>query len=713
MSASKPNGGSTEALPSVALTRRTRRKKDRDVWFLVSLALHGLALAALIYLTPVRELVQEVLLELRPEPTMSASGLAELAQAMEDLAAEQIGANARELTRVFADMSEIQEGMSGDFGAFEERRRENAARDALNEMESALEQMDSAVQSIQQDAPIEATDRFQALGEQAQERARKKLEMVQFDVRAVSAAHRSAEQTHQEAKSTHDTHGQVKGRVQALERTLAPQRATVEGLRKQLQEMKDSARPSDQTERQAQRLAEQEQRVGQLEEELSAQKSEQAELHNEEAESQRRAIAAQQEAATALREVIAQHQHRTAGSRPSQSDAAVQRTGTARPAVGPPQRPVPEQDLGQPGIDVAWLYEEARTREDTIAESFKEIRAMDLAMVRDMKLEDARHDIELVRPVRPDLDAELLRVAVRTDERFEAHTEELRTALHETMSMVNLAYRMLEMATESVEKMKFGSDVQLAELDRRPEFQLIIRELAMEDVSGRFSDMAAIMQALEEQEGEGDGADARRRPDFEDLTGESGQGPLPRFGQDGFELGDLPLLSPDLPAVGARKISPSGQPGQWMFIDSWWTLGPFPNPNRINIDREFPPDSLIDLDATYVGKDGRTIRWQFVQSEMPEIIPPNAEPYGIWYAYTEFYCDKPRDVLIALGTDDRGVLKINGLPVWISSKRLKGWSIAEVWRRVHFSKGINRMLYRVENGWQHIAFSMVLRLEDQ
>jgi len=344
-------------------------------------------------------------------------------------------------------------------------------------------------------------------------------------------------------------------------------------------------------------------------------------------------------------------------------------------------------------------------------------------MVRDITLEDARSDIDVIRPVRPDLNVELLREAARTDERFEAHKEEARTALRETSSMVNLAHRMLEMATQSVDKMRFGTNVQLAPEEEAPDFRLIIRDLAMEDVSGRFSDLARMMEALEAQEGEGgprrggDGSGGGRgsRLDYEDLTAEeqAGAAALPRFGAEGAdEAGLLPELPPDVPAVGARKIGPDGQPGNWMFIDSWYTVGPFPNPDRINIDREFPPDSLVDLDAIYVGKDGRRIRWQFVQSDGPQIQPPNAEPYGIWYAYTEFYCDRPRDVLIALGTDDRGTLKINGLPIWISSKQLKGWDIDEVWRRVHFNRGTNRILYRVENGWQTMGFSLVLRLEE-
>jgi len=294
---------------------------------------------------------------------------------------------------------------------------------------------------------------------------------------------------------------------------------------------------------------------------------------------------------------------------------------------------------------------------------------------------------------------------------------------------------MLEMATESVDKMKFGTDVQLAaDEEEEPDFRLIIRELAMEEVTGRFSDLAEAMRALEEEGNEGEdggqsrrqrraggadgggGPDGRSRPDYKDLTAEelaAGLAQMPRFGPDGAgEGGLLPDLPRDVPAVGARKLSPGGDPTPWMYLNTWYTVGPFPNPNRVNIDREFPPDSLIDLDAACVGKDGRTIRWQFVQSDGPMVTPPNAEPYGIWYAYTEFHCDRPRDVIIALGSDDRGTLKINGVDVWISSKQLKAWDIDEVWRRVHFNEGVNRVLYRVENGWQSIGFSLILRLEE-
>jgi hypothetical protein len=665
-----------------------------------------LALVALAYLTPVREVVRQIVEPTRPEETMSARGLADLAEAIEEMTGEQIARNTRELRRVFDEIEKIEQKVAREFGSFDSERRRTAARDALDEMDRAVEEMDAALQSMRDEAPIETTDRHQALAEQAQERARRKLGMVAFDLGAARRLHQAAEQTHQQAKGAHDRERDLKAAVAGSERQLEQETTRAEERRAAVARLKEQERPEDQVEREQQRLAEQQQRVSETAEQLATRRGERLEAHEEAVEHQERALALQKEARESLAEAARGHPLPVVQA-PRQTPEDAERDRLREPIPLQTAAAAPPEEM-----DVPSLYEEARASEDAIAETFKEVRAMDLAMVRDMELADARDDIDLVRPVRPDLEAELLREAVRSGERFEAHKREMEVALRETQSMVDLAHRMLEMADQSVARMKFGTDVGLEEPvpEQAPDFALIIRELAMEDVSGRFSDMAAMMQLAEREE-----AGARAPEiDFEDLTEEEklAAGML-AFAPEGEQQSAIPELSPDVEAVRARKIGPGGRPGDWMYIDTWWTLGPFPNPNRINIDREFPPDSLIDLDATYVGKDGRTIRWEFVQSDKPEIIPPNAEPYGIWYAYTEFYCDRPRDVLMAMGTDDRGILKINGVPVWISSKRLKGWDIDEVWRRVHLRRGVNRILYRVENGWMHIGFSLVLRLEDE
>jgi hypothetical protein len=707
MSASKQSNTLTSS-PAPSSARRRARRRDRGPWFAVSMGLHGVAIAALVYLTPIRDIVREVVRPTKPETTISAAGLTELADALEVRAADQISGNARELDRVLEEMFRIRENMTGDYSDFEQQQREDAARDAIEEMDKAVEHMEKAVELVEQDTDIEATDRQQAQAEQAQERARRKLEMVLFDVADPIAEHADAEGAHQAAKALHDQHSDKKQVIAGRERTVQAEQQRTQALRQQVEQMREQERPADQIQQQEQRLAEQEQRETAAADELETLMRERDELLVSAAGQERQAIELQKQAVGILRATLEAREHGVADGQGGAGGGSAQ--ASAREFVRPP---VP-YDGSRRQTDVAALYRQARTMEDMIAESFKEVRAMDLAMVRDVKLEDARNDIDVVRPVRPELNDSLLKEAVRTNDVFEEHKEELKVALRETNSMVDLGHRMLEMANQSVDKMRFGTDAGNMdfEMPEAPDFALIIRELAMEDVSGRFSDMSGMMQAMEDGELM-QGQAARRRGSMgEEGMEELLQGAPMLLGAGEDQGGPIPQIDPDIPAVGARKIVDGGQPGEWMFIDSWWTLGPFPNPNRINIDREFPPDSLVDLDAAYVGKDSRTIRWQFVQSEKPQIVPPNAEPYGIWYAYTEFYCDRPRDVLVAMGTDDRGNLKINGVPVWISSKRLKGWDIDEVWRKVHLNEGINRILYRVENGWMHIGFSLVMRLED-
>ena len=167
-----------------------------------------------------------------------------------------------------------------------------------------------------------------------------------------------------------------------------------------------------------------------------------------------------------------------------------------------------------------------------------------------------------------------------------------------------------------------------------------------------------------------------------------------------------------------------GIPAKWMYVQDWYVIGPFPNPDRVNLRRKFPPESVVDLDATYVGKDGRTIKWEFMQTRnstpkeswrsdgKAEIVPYNAEEYGIWYAYAEVFADAACDRWIAVGSDDRSDIWVNDAPVWGSSNKLKSWRIDEGYRRIRLNKGRNRILARIENGWHALGWSVCISLED-
>lgn len=65
---------------------------------------------------------------------------------------------------------------------------------------------------------------------------------------------------------------------------------------------------------------------------------------------------------------------------------------------------------------------------------------------------------------------------------------------------------------------------------------------------------------------------------------------------------------------------------------------------------------------------------------------------------------------VAIGSDDFSKVWIEDQLVWASGKNLKAWRLNEGLRKVHFKQGINRVLYRVENGNDKTEFSLVVSL---
>ena len=159
-----------------------------------------------------------------------------------------------------------------------------------------------------------------------------------------------------------------------------------------------------------------------------------------------------------------------------------------------------------------------------------------------------------------------------------------------------------------------------------------------------------------------------------------------------------------------RKITSYGRPVNCFFIDSWYMIGPFPNSHRHHIDDMFPPESLIDLDAEYIGKHG-PVRWEYCSSSTHFIKPIHFAEYGIYYAHTELYADQEQAVWMAFGSDDRLDVWINDIKVWQSANHLKQWRPDEGYRRVYLNQGYNKILARLENGYRECGFSVIVALK--
>lgn len=402
---------------------------------------------------------------------------------------------------------------------------------------------------------------------------------------------------------------------------------------------------------------------------------------------QEAARAAQQEAIAALEKAMKSQE---------QPSTLVQKPQVPRPTR--PQKP----DLSK--ADIAQLYEQAVQTEQRVAEVYRHVHATEVAMIRNVPKADSLAETILPKTERPAMNKDLLTGKVQTASGVEAHKQEVQRAEQEVDSMVAAAYRLLDKARNMREEEggEGGMSGSLASIKAESARQAQLRELAAEDESNRHKDVSAAMQGGAAKPAAPEGAAAKPA-----VSGD-GDGKKPAPAVDNHPW---PIRGKDPKVLPARRIiarADAHAADHWVYVDSWYTIGPFPNPRRRNIDTQFPPESVIDLDATYPGKDGRLLKWRFLKSPKADIPPNDDEPYGIYYAYTELYFEEAMDLHIAVGSDDNSRLWIEGQLVWTSGRQLKPWRADEGYRTVHFRKGLNRILYRVENGWKETRYSLLI-----
>ena len=383
-------------------------------------------------------------------------------------------------------------------------------------------------------------------------------------------------------------------------------------------------------------------------------------------------------------------------------------------------------------LSMSKAYELAKQLESAIAESYKDIKATETAISKKMSFEAAQKITDVAKPERLVADAAALESKPRTkealDKQKQAQTEVVREAdnmVEATVAMMNEAMEIVmgkDSSAQMVTKEKSKAVKRLEEKDladrsseeamaermaameAEAEYQLKLENAAVEDSNEKAKDLSELMAEDNAKAGE-NGSLTGANPGPPELKG-----------------GDLALLPGNVMSIGPD--AKDAIPAKWMYVNSWHVIGPFPNPNRANLRRKFAPESKVDLDATYIGKDGRVLKWEFCQAKnakppqpwmadwRAEVIPEKKEEYSIYYAYAEVFFDRDCDRWVAIGSDDRSDVWLNDVPIWGSSNKLKAWTLAEDFRRVHFKKGRNRILARVENGHWNCGWSLCISVED-
>ena len=383
-------------------------------------------------------------------------------------------------------------------------------------------------------------------------------------------------------------------------------------------------------------------------------------------------------------------------------------------------------------LSISEAYELARDIEEAVTETYREVVAATTALEQHLPLEEAERLTDVAKPVRADIDKELLDGRASDPETFAKQKEARYNAVRETENMVDASMAMMN---EAFRLSGFGEGGEFRDRDRRvamglkwlrrgdlaghdegeraEKFHALaglsmqIERAAAEDRHARAKDLRGVTMGGYMQQGAGNKDENYRR-----VAGRAGEyvGQPASRGEAGT---GADLLPGNVLAVDETS---RGMPGGWMYLESWWIIGPFPNPDRVNITRKFPPESVIDLDAAYEGQGG-LVRWQFSQarSNFPperhnrhrsEVIPPDRREFAIWYGYTILRVDRECDVWLAAGSDDRSDVWVNGMKVWASGNNRKVWTIDEGFRRIHLHKGANNVLVRLENGPGPTSFSV-------
>jgi len=205
-----------------------------------------------------------------------------------------------------------------------------------------------------------------------------------------------------------------------------------------------------------------------------------------------------------------------------------------------------------------------------------------------------------------------------------------------------------------------------------------------------------------------------------EVEADAAQGPqnVPRG-----RFSSIPPLDAPVRAAGGRSLGAGGTYANRVYIDTWYVVGPFEAISDQPLEHPELPEVAIDLDGTYAGKSGRTLRWRYVQaSEYPMFLPDAAES-AIYYGYTELRLDHDMDVWAWIGADDDAKVWVDDRLVWKGGAPVKPWflrdarsmkreiadyNLSEGKVRLRLSAGRHRVLFKLYNGADVMFFSLVL-----
>jgi len=140
-------------------------------------------------------------------------------------------------------------------------------------------------------------------------------------------------------------------------------------------------------------------------------------------------------------------------------------------------------------------------------------------------------------------------------------------------------------------------------------------------------------------------------------------------------------------------------PRHFGFLTHWHLIAPFDNTDRAGYDTVYPPETEIDLGATYPGKDGQEVSWQkYATSDDFGMVDFN-DPFSplkqvVGYAYAEYESAEAREVELRLGCKNAWKIWFNGELIFGRDEYHRGMRIDQYVLPVSLKPGRNTILVK-------------------
>jgi hypothetical protein len=135
------------------------------------------------------------------------------------------------------------------------------------------------------------------------------------------------------------------------------------------------------------------------------------------------------------------------------------------------------------------------------------------------------------------------------------------------------------------------------------------------------------------------------------------------------------------------------------FLPSWQIIGPFDNTGREGFAVAHPPETAVDLKASYPGKDGK-VSWQAVSTKDAYGMVDINEPLGalkgaLAYASTTLNATAARDAQLRLGCKNAWKVWLNGELIFARDEYHRGMRMDQYHLPVSLRKGANTILIKL------------------